>query len=182
MVEGTMSSLLTEMFDKLREKKITIDQLPKAFEKLIYKYHLEKIGNKEQELKRLCESDKETICDITYMELNQYLKLFSGNLDARKMKEISKNFGINIPEESNAGKLLMVKNRRNSLAHGETTFTNAAQDITVKELKEMIDSVYSYMSRIVNEYEKFVNNKIKYTNDGKMHIVSSYFVCYDSTR
>lgn len=30
--------------------------------------------------------------------------------------------------------------------------------------------------------KKFVNNKNKYTNDGKMHIVSSYFVCYDSTR
>ena len=30
--------------------------------------------------------------------------------------------------------------------------------------------------------KKFVNNKNKYTNDGKMHIASSYIVWYYRTR
>lgn len=157
IVEGTMSNLLVELFDKICEKKVPIDQLPPAFQNLVYKYHLKRIGNKEKELKKLYESDKEKICEISYLELSKYLKLFSGNLDAKEIREISKKFGVVIVQRGQDSLLLTVKNTRNSLAHGEVTFKNASQDITVKKLKEIVEAVHMYMNYIVDEYEKFIN-------------------------
>lgn len=157
IVEGTMSNLLIELFDKICEKKISIDQLPTEFQSLVYKYHLKRIGNKENELKKLYESDKEKICEISYLELSKYLKLFSGNLDAKEIREISKKFGVIIAQGRQDSLLLTVKTTRNSLAHGEVTFKNASQNITVKELKEIIKVVHTYMNYIVDEYEKFIN-------------------------
>lgn len=160
-IEGTMSNLLTELFDSVCEKKLPVDKLPEAFQNLIYKYHLKRIGSKENELKKLYESEKEKICEISYLELSRYLKLFSGNLDAREIRKISENIGIQIVNKESDKFLLIVKNKRNSLAHGEKTFVNASQDITLDEIKKNINSVKNYMEYIIEEYEKFIDKILK---------------------
>lgn len=133
----------------------------KLFQNLIYKYHLKRIGSKENELKKLYESEKEKICEISYLELSRYLKLFSGNLDAREIRKISENIGIQIVNKESDKFLLIVKNKRNSLAHGEKTFVNASQDITLDEIKKNINSVKNYMEYIIEEYEKFIDKILK---------------------
>lgn len=160
-IEGTMSNLLTELFDSVCEKKLPVDKLPEAFQNLIYKYHLKRIGSKENELKKLYESEKEKICEISYLELSRYLKLFSGNLDAREIRKISENIGIQIVNKESDKFLLIVKNKRNSLAHGEKTFVNASQDITLDEIKKNINSVKNHMEYIIEEYEKFIDKILK---------------------
>ena len=152
-IEGTMSNLLTELFDSVCEKKLPVDKLPEAFQNLIYKYHLKRIGSKENELKKLYESEKEKICEISYLELSR--------LDAREIRKISENIGIQIVNKESDKFLLIVKNKRNSLAHGEKTFVNASQDITLDEIKKNINSVKNYMEYIIEEYEKFIDKILK---------------------
>ena len=47
------------------------------------------------------------------------------------------------------------------MAHGEKTFVNASQDITLDEIKKNINSVKNYMEYIIEEYEKFIDKILK---------------------
>lgn len=72
------------------------------------------------------------------MEINKYLKLFSGNLDSRSIKKLSLKLGIILSDKMNEPTLLQVKNIRNQLAHGETRFGSICQDITLEESKKCV--------------------------------------------
>lgn len=41
-VEGTMSNLLTELFDNINSRNISINNLPKNLQETIYKFYLKK--------------------------------------------------------------------------------------------------------------------------------------------
>ena len=137
-VKGTMSNLLTELFDNINSRNISINNLPKSLQETIYKFYLKKIGNSVEELKNFNNCNDIEICDIPYLEINKYLKLFSGNLDSRSIKELSLKLGIILSAKMNEPTLLQVKNIRNQLAHGETRFSNICQDITLEESKKCV--------------------------------------------
>ncbi len=157
-VEGTMSNLLTELFDNIISRKMSIDNLPENLQKTIYKFHLKKIGDKVTKLRDFNTYDNIETCNVSYLEINKYLKLFSGNLDSRSIKDVSSMLGIVLSDKINEPALLKVKNIRNKLAHGETKFSNTCQDITLEELEELCDKVKKYLKTIIHQYEIFLNN------------------------
>ncbi|SKA72354.1 hypothetical protein SAMN02745130_01044 [Thiothrix eikelboomii] len=68
--------------------------------------------------------------------LDKY-KPFSGNLDAKKIKNIIEKYGIALDttsEDKKGAKLLIVKNRRNALAHGGQSFIQIGRDTSIDEL------------------------------------------------
>lgn len=157
IVEGTMSNLLTEFFDIIVKKKISIDKLPGKLQNTIYTYYLKKIGNSSQKLKKFWEYDSIKLCNISYLDINNYLKLFSGNLDSKAIRKISRELGICLPEVINEPTLCTVKISRNKLAHGETRFCKACQDITLNEMEKICKNVEVYLEKVTNEYENFLN-------------------------
>lgn len=131
VVEGTMSNLLQEFFDIIVQKRKSIDELPDKLQDTIYIYYLKKIGTSQKKLKEFGKYNGIELCDISYLDMNKYLKLFSGNLDSRSIREISQKLGVNLSQTINEPVLLRVKNIRNKLAHGEMKFCNACQDVTL---------------------------------------------------
>lgn len=156
-VEGTMSNLLIELFDNIKSRQISINNLPINLQKLIYKFHLKKIGGEVEKLKKFNNYNDIEICDISYLEINKYLKLFSGNLDSRSIKELSSKLGVTLSDKMNEPTLLQVKSIRNKLAHGETRFSNTCQDITLEESKYLCEKVKKYLETIIEQYENFLN-------------------------
>lgn len=156
-IEGTMSNLLAEFFDVITKKKLVIYNLPNKLQNTIYTYYLKKIGNSSKKLKEFCEYNEKSLCNISYLEINKYLRLFSGNLDSKSIREISEKLGIHL-KIIDEPILLKVKNLRNKLAHGETKFYNTCQDITMKEIKQICDKVKIYLENLTIEYESFLNN------------------------
>ena len=65
-VKGTMSNLLTELFDNINSRNISINNLPKSLQETIYKFYLKKIGNSVEELKNFNNCNDIEICDISY--------------------------------------------------------------------------------------------------------------------
>lgn len=157
VVEGTMSNLLTEFFDVIVKKKMSIEKLPNKLQNTIYTYYLKEIGNDSKKLKEFSEYDGKEKCNISYLEINRYLKLFSGNLDSRSIRKISQRLGVKLSETIDEPVLLTVKNCRNKLAHGETKFYNTCQDMTLDEAKKMCNKVKLYLEKLINEYEIFLD-------------------------
>lgn len=158
VVEGTMSNLLMELFDVIIRKNKSIDTLPNKLQNLFFEYHLKKIGKDANKLKKICCYDKIELCNITYLEISKYLNLFSGNLDARSIYSVSEKLGINLPKSKMEPCLVIIKNIRNALAHGEKEFSKACQDITLDEMKKICDKVKVYLDSLISAYECFFDS------------------------
>lgn len=156
-LEGTMSNLLTELFDNITSKKISIENLPENLQETIYKFHLKKIGDQVEKLRTFNNYNGIEICNVSYLEINKYLKLFSGNLDSRSIKKLSLKLGVALSDKVDEPALLKVKNIRNKLAHGETKFSNTCQDITLDESKDLCNKVKKYLGNVIDQYEVFLN-------------------------
>ena len=156
-LEGTMSNLLTELFDNITSKKISIENLPENLQETIYKFHLKKIGDQVEKLRTFNNYNGIEIFNVSYLEINKYLKLFSGNLDSRSIKKLSLKLGVALSDKVDEPALLKVKNIRNKLAHGETKFSNTCQDITLDESKDLCNKVKKYLGNVIDQYEVFLN-------------------------
>lgn len=95
---------------------------------------------------------------MSYDELTKYLKLFSGNLDSRSIRTVSESLGISLPDNVKEPFLLIVKNSRNKLAHGETRFNNACQDITLKKMNDIRTNTQVFLESVILHYELFLNS------------------------
>lgn len=159
-LEGVFSNILTELFDIIHQKSLCIDNLPEKLQTTIYTYYLKKIGQNTRKLKKYIGYDSIQLCEISYLEINKYLKLFSGNLDSHSIRKISCELGIDLPKELDEPVLLKIKNYRNKLAHGETKFSDVCQDITYDEMKDICKKIKKYLENVIDTYENFIKRRL----------------------
>lgn len=95
-----------------------------------------------------------------------------GNWDDESIFKIFKRVGCTLkltekvamaakkPLRDQLGALKLVKDRRNSLAHGELSFVDCSDGVTVAELREVADAVSSYLREAVNCFANFIEVEI----------------------
>lgn len=88
-------------------------------------------------------------------------KIFSGNLDVKKAKEIYSTYGLRFYEfsQSDADAMLTIKNKRNSIAHGEETLLDAGKGFTNKKLKEVMNSCETILEKLIEIAEQYIQDK-----------------------
>ena len=86
-VEGCYAKLNKEIFSFIAENHIPINKLNLELQNVYYRYY-KNIINDIESLKRFYEN-REITC-VTYDEICDKVTLFSGNLDARSIREFSK--------------------------------------------------------------------------------------------
>lgn len=135
-----------------------------AFKKiwLEYKYNNFVEKSSKQILNDLQNIDNEQI--IIYIETvdrSEYLKkikgvTFSGKIDAQQVRSFATKYGFpeNINNKGNS--LLDIKNQRNALAHGETSFTKCGQDYGYQRLTEMKDNAISFLQEFLDNIENYL--------------------------
>lgn len=110
-IEGTFSNILSELFDYIIDENIDFDILHSKIKNVYLEYYNRKIANNLAEI--LYFRNNPDLKSVGYLELNKYLKLYSGNLDARQIREISKRLGVPISNEIIGDNLVKIKNCRN---------------------------------------------------------------------
>ncbi len=90
-------------------------------------------------------------------------KVFSGNLDARKVKEVAEKYGFSYNTNAiltkNGSKLLQVKEKRNDLAHGFISFKECGKDFTFQDIETSKNEVLQYLEEILLNIERFIQNE-----------------------
>jgi len=105
-------------------------------------------------------SDRRIVTDYeAYLhEIGQSNEI-SGNLDAKKIRELSNLYGL---PEYNTTKamfsLVEVKNKRNSLAHGRSNFSEEGR-IPIEELILMRDEIIIYLEQVLLIFENHINSE-----------------------
>lgn len=158
-IEGIFSNILMELFDYIIDKDIPFDLLHKNVRGIFLEYHLKRIGNSSEKLDFFYSN--RNLKNVNYVEINTYLKLYSGNLDSRQIRSISKRLGVNISSKADGKNLLRVKSYRNKLAHGEVSFQEACRDCTEVEIRQIVNEVYEYLDMIISDYDNFILRQLE---------------------
>jgi hypothetical protein len=100
----------------------------------------------------------QAIADDVKATLDVTALRFGGNLDAAKIREVCDAHGVSHKTDrrtQGGEKLLLVKNRRNALAHGELSFVEVGRDYSVAELGKIKDQSFWYLKSILRNIDRF---------------------------
>lgn len=156
IIESTTRLVFERIHDDL--SYCGYQQLSEKIQLLFVDYHFKKQSDKTYKLN----IDNTFSNTLKFPVLEDYTKkvtLFSGNLDAKRLNELLKKYGIGPLTSRNKHMLLTVKNKRNKLAHGEDMFKDSCRGYTVKELATLKDAVYSTMKQLIDLGDTFLTSK-----------------------
>ncbi|MCY7407079.1 MAG: hypothetical protein LH631_06805 [Alkalinema sp. CAN_BIN05] len=157
LVEASMSNVIEAIFDKLKSEGISYDEIRPELKKIVIK-----------NLKRPNISDdvylKIAVISVDIINAGFSKKnLFSGNLDAKKIRDIADDYGFSHLTDplktGNGSDLLTIKDIRTNLAHGIKSFAEVGRDKTADELLEMKNKVIRYLKQILQNIEIYLDNK-----------------------
>lgn len=180
LIEGTISALLNELFGSINVENKKYDELKLPVKKiwLKYKHRSFGVGDKKDDdyILNTIESILDEIVSISPKSIKDvelgnkiihnydaYCKEtnsndISGNLDAREIKKIFSLYGLPLITKS-CDSMFKVKNKRNSLAHGNETFAQVGSDFTIDELYKMKIEITEFLNHLLEEADKHIKDK-----------------------
>jgi hypothetical protein len=94
-------------------------------------------------------------------------KLFSGNIDARKIREVAEDYGILLKIDKSATRdgvcLVQIKSTRNELSHGKKSFVECGSDASIDEMVQWKDEIAIYLELVVSSIEEYLTSKLYLT-------------------
>jgi hypothetical protein len=160
-VESTITNLLFALNEAIKNNNSEYMLLTDNIKKLLHQYHFNgKTKFDTDEIKKIIEGL--VIGDQIIIESDKLIKklrLFSGDLDHRKILVIFKKYGINNIQSDHSEDILKVKNIRNRLAHGEISYSDCCRSECVSETLYSVDNVFVYLEKLINTVKDYINNK-----------------------
>ncbi|MGB3511436.1 MAG: MAE_28990/MAE_18760 family HEPN-like nuclease [Microcoleaceae cyanobacterium] len=127
LIESTMRNAIEVIFDELQSQGISFDKIRPELKKIVL--HNLKRRNPDKVFQKIVDIS----LDIIKAGFNKE-ELFSGNIDAQKIKTTAKEYGFSAQTKTDSSDLLTVKTNRNDLAHGIKSFAWVGKDKTAEEL------------------------------------------------
>lgn len=157
LVEGSMRRAIEYIFDHLDNNKVSFDVLRQEL-KLIVLTNLRK-----RSVNDMIDNIEQISIDIVASTLNKD-EIFSGNIDAKKIKDIAKKYYGFSSQTSNTrtrdgADLLTIKNNRKDLSHGLKTFNEIGRNVTAQDLFKIKNRVIIYLKQILMNIEDYLDNK-----------------------
>jgi hypothetical protein len=157
LIESTVRNSIINIYDCIKDDDLPFEKLSENLKRLWIKQSTD--GLKENNFRP--ETLREYVLGLTEDILNKETIIFSnewmefsGNLDARKIRDLATKIGFQSPP--NGRDLLEIKNKRNRLAHGEQTFYDVGKDFTVNQIIEFKTTTFSYLEEVIQNIETFI--------------------------
>lgn len=164
LVESTVINGIYEIFNSIKSEKVNFQKITTELKRvwLNIKLNHDKTIVKDSIVSQfLILSDE--IINLTIVEIEKKHIKFQGNLDASKIHELAKIYGIpNHPKfrKDTIGEAFTeIRNRRNSLAHGDLTFKECGRDFTIQQINEYKKHVVNYLTLVLENIQNYIDNK-----------------------
>lgn len=152
LIESVIYAFFELLFDEIRNNcpgfRDLIDDVQKQYKKY----------DKDNNI------DENRLVQLSLEEYSGRITLFSGNVDARSIRSLLSNWGVNgdfhVDKEE---KLRDIKEYRNSLAHGERAFKEIGRNFTMSEMQKYNLAVYNYLFELVKILKIYIQNKLYVT-------------------
>ncbi|MEG3931890.1 MULTISPECIES: MAE_28990/MAE_18760 family HEPN-like nuclease [unclassified Microcoleus] len=156
LVESTMRNAIEAIFEEFKNKAISFDDLKPKIKIVV----LQNLKNRSPKKIHLTINQISTDIITATFEREE---LFSGNVDARLIKEIAEKYGFSYQTDftktKNGKNLVVVKSNRNDLAHGIKSFEEVGQDQAIEELLEIKEEVVEYLTQILENIRDYLDNE-----------------------
>lgn len=162
IVEATVTTGMLEVYEHLKNDECTYSSLITALQNIWRDYKVKEVYDSSYELKaytKRVETIVNNIIDETPLIFNKNMLNINGNLNAKRIKSICDNHCIRYTVIDDDMKLENIRKKRNSLAHGDESFSNCARDITVSDLENIKDTVFSFLNGIIEGMKKYCDEK-----------------------
>ena len=157
LVEATMRNAIEAIFDELRGKGVSYDQISPKLKKIVLK------NLKKRNPDKIFSSITAISLDIITAGFDKQ-DLFSGNIDGRKIIDTATEYGFShltdYARTAHGSDLLTVKSNRNDLAHGIKSFAEVGRDKSAAELLEIKNKIVRYLKQILQNIEQYLSNKV----------------------
>lgn len=158
LVESCMKRAIEEIYIGMRRDGVEYDSIKEGIRKEIINYLRSNKTGTEDFVSSINDIARDIIGHCFSAEA-----LFSGNVDAKKIRDIAKRYGFstrtNTTRTKSGEKLLTVKTRRNDLAHGVYSFQECGKDYTIQDMVEIKNEVTTYLEQILDNIESYIDNK-----------------------
>jgi len=156
LVESTMRNAIEAIFDEFKNQGISFDQIKPEIKMIV----LQNLKNRSP--KKIYLQMNQISIDIITATFERE-ELFSGNVDARLIKEIAEKYGFSYQTDfaktKNGQNLVVIKRNRNDLAHGIKSFEDVGRDQTIEELLEIKEEVIEYLRQILENIKTYLDNQ-----------------------
>ncbi|MEO8894010.1 MAG: MAE_28990/MAE_18760 family HEPN-like nuclease [Coleofasciculaceae cyanobacterium] len=160
LVESTMRNAIEAIFDEFKSKGISFDKIRPEI-KITVLQNLQTCFKKSS-AKNLHSKMSQISIDIITATFERE-KIFSGNVDAKVIKETAVKYGFSHSTDCSKTKdgqnLLLVRETRNDLAHGIKSFEEVGRDKTIDELLEIKEEVVEYLGQILENIQDYLDKK-----------------------
>lgn len=159
LVESTMRNAIQSIFDEISNKGVSFDKLRIEIKKII----LQNVKKNVQEcsVNDIVGRIENILNDIIQLGFNQD-ELFSGNVDAKEIKRIAKQYGFSATTDLDTRDgydLLSIKKNRNDLAHGVMYFKEVGKNTSAENLVEISERVIKYLRQILENIDQYLVNQ-----------------------
>lgn len=163
LVEACIVSGMMEIYEDLGSNNCSYNQVIHEIQDIWSKYKINEIYGPATERVAYENRIKQIILDITTnapIILSKDALGISGNLNAKKIKDICDKHRIRYRLATQGESLERVKRERNSLAHGDVSFSDCARDLTISDLKNIKDEVILFLTGILDGMKSYYNQKL----------------------
>ncbi|MGD1807707.1 MAE_28990/MAE_18760 family HEPN-like nuclease [Dapis sp. BLCC M126] len=156
LIESTMKDAIEAIFNKLQNQGVSFDNIKPELKKILLR------NLKRRDPDQIFAQIQDISLDIVKIGFKRE-ELFSGNIDARLIRDIASKYGFSADTEytetSNGGDLLTVKTNRNDLAHGIKSFAEVGKERGADELIKIKDKVVEYLRQILENIQIYIDNQ-----------------------
>lgn len=179
LIEGSVTTGIDSIFLAINQSEIELKHLKKDIRELYLDYAMKRNDDDEQQkakakdkkdLRKQFNSLIDTKVKFKHRNKNNVVEGYqaylekmggeiSGNIDAKKLEELSKKYGFTLPTSNILDELLIIKNKRNQLAHGEITFSEAGKDKSIEEMIALKNAITQYFNSLMNNIKNYIENE-----------------------
>ncbi|MGG4501637.1 MAE_28990/MAE_18760 family HEPN-like nuclease [Paenibacillus polymyxa] len=162
IIESTVSRSIELIHNTITAEELTYSEINHQIKKLWLDYYLSNHQSgqiSKLALKLISGVFSNEKVNIEFREYINKKTIFSGNLDAMKIKDISSNYGFKITKNKLGKQLLTVKNLRNKLSHGDISFSECGRNYVVNDLKKIKKDVSRFLEHFLDQVEIYITSK-----------------------
>ena len=162
LVEACIVSGMMEIYEDLKNDGCSYNQVIREIQEIWSKYKINEIYGPATERVAYENRVQQIIQDITTNSpiiLSKDALGISGNLNAKKIKDICDRHRIRYRLATRGESLERVKRERNNLAHGDVSFSDCARDLTISDLEDIKDEVVLFLTGILDGMKNYYDQK-----------------------
>ncbi len=152
LVESTMRNAIEAIFDELKTAGVGYDDCREELRREILK------NFKKRDMDKLLPKLLSLARDVIH-ETFEGSESFSGNLDARAIRQTAMKFGFAVPAGSEFTMLQTVKNVRNDLAHGVKSFAEVGRNASPSDLEEARSQTVDILTKTLDNIRSYLSNR-----------------------